>query len=65
MSVRDGFVAFERCEGEERIVVAANRSSSTVTLDIGIGSRDVLCDACFGESVDIPSDSVRILEIDV
>ncbi len=63
LSVGDGFVSFERYDSSERIVVAVNRSSHSVTLDLGTLSRDILCGESFESTVEIAPDTVRILEV--
>ena len=61
--VEGGFVAYERSNASKTIVIAANRSDSTVILSENMPSVDLLTDEVFDGPVTIPSDTVRILKI--
>lgn len=61
--VEDGFVAYERTTSSEKIIVAANRSGSIVTLPQNKPSVDLLTDEMFDGNVIVRPDTVRILKI--
>ena len=61
--MEDGFVAYERTTSSEKIIVAANRSGSIVTLPQNKPSVDLLTDEMFDGNVIVRPDTVRILKI--
>ena len=61
LSVRDGFVAYERSSSDERIVVAANCGEWEEILALNKASRDLLTDTVFENAVPIAPGAVRIL----
>ena len=65
LAVGDGFVAYERSNREERIVIAANCGSDTVTFGVGAASIDLLCDEKISATVCIAPDTVRVLRVDM
>ena len=60
IKAENGFVAYERCSEDQRIVIAANRSSSAVSLELEGCGVDLLHNGEVEETVLIDPDTVKI-----
>ena len=61
LSVKDGFVAYERKSENERIVIVANCGNYETWFDVEAKSEDLLTGECFEGSVSVKPFTARIL----